>query len=662
MSEAVFELEVPKPLEGFRERADSSNIELINERLARFDPILSKKELKRIHRELERLRFDPDLWQALIDERDQLWQEYCQVKDDFLSGTEPKQKYRLSRQGVQIAVAGKRVMQRIGALQDKAERYQQLTTKLRAHDEAKRLEAEERENFEQFKREARHYEQLLEEVFRKTKRCHDAGYDRKGRWFCDIPHFQRIYVSEDTIDFLLLTSRKTMFGYRSCLPYNVDVVDLISEATVKNMEAVTGHQIQVEWSAANNRIYYKLNRLDGRDGLPIKVSYRRMIPHYPVDQHEVLPFPVGVGKHRRYIWKNFTDQPHLLIAGTTNTGKSTAINAIIATLTTMNKPEELRIVLIDNKGGAEFVHWEDVPHRLGPMIDRTEDVLPALERIRRLMQRRLGHLKATKTKNILEYNRVVPYADRMPRIVVFVDELATLMNLTTTGDIQNELAILTSQGRAAGVHMVLCTQHPSVDTIPGRIKTNMGCRIAFFMPTGSASMTVLDTQHAAALTALPGRIICAAGRVEEEAQSPLITQDEISLAVMRAREYGAAPDIAEFELLEASREAVVQAFGEFEAVDISLQHLEGKLSAARIHDYLGTESPGLHALRKVVDSIKRSGKIEHKGEMYELKPNRNSVQLIKVEQLNSADVPQGPDDADSVAVSDQAPVDSEETT
>src|SRR5690606_30802457 len=130
---------------------------------------------------------------------------------------------------------------------------------------------------------------------------------------------------------------------------------------------------------------------------------------------------------------------------------------------------------IDNKGGVEFSHWRKLPHLLMPMIKEPEQVVPALQQIHAIMRRRLAAIERIGAKNLADYNRKVHPTDQLPRLVCVVDEMATLMG---NAEVQSELQVVSSQGRAVGCHLILCTQHVINDVVHSTIKVNMVLRVA----------------------------------------------------------------------------------------------------------------------------------------------------------------------------------------
>ncbi len=189
--------------------------------------------------------------------------------------------------------------------------------------------------------------------------------------------------------------------------------------------------------------------------------------------------------------------PHLLIAGTTGSGKSVCVNAILTALLLQNTPDTLRMFMIDPKR-VELTQYNRIPHLLSPVIVDVERVVPALRWIMREMDSRYRRFAKIGARNIEDHNRrVVKLKDeeQIPYIVVVVDELADLM-LQSPEETERTICRLAQMARATGIHLILATQRPSVDVVTGLIKANFPARIAFAVASSVDSRVILDTPGA----------------------------------------------------------------------------------------------------------------------------------------------------------------------
>jgi S-DNA-T family DNA segregation ATPase FtsK/SpoIIIE len=189
---------------------------------------------------------------------------------------------------------------------------------------------------------------------------------------------------------------------------------------------------------------------------------------------------------------NLAKMPHLLIAGATGAGKSVAINTILASLLYNATPEEVRLLMVDPKR-IELSGYEGIPHLLHPVVVEPKLASRALMWAVREMERRYKLLEEAKVKSFDSYNEVSE--EKLPYIVIIVDELADLM-MVASKDVEAAIARLAQMARAAGMHMILATQRPSVDVLTGLIKANFPTRISFKVSSKIDSRTILDTSGA----------------------------------------------------------------------------------------------------------------------------------------------------------------------
>jgi DNA segregation ATPase FtsK/SpoIIIE-like protein len=195
--------------------------------------------------------------------------------------------------------------------------------------------------------------------------------------------------------------------------------------------------------------------------------------------------------------------------------------------------------------------------------------------------------------------------------------------------------VLTSQGRAVGINIILCTQHSSADVLPGWIKTNMVLRIAGKMPSFHASMTILDSATAASLPDNVGRMVFALGRYEVIAQTPFISDEEIARSVEISQAFS-DPDNREFEARseEGDTEEVIPLvakpkFTREDLIKLALERFNGKLTATHIHALLGNEIVPLRKLRQMIDSLIEEREIRFQGKVYGLKKDRSNYVLVE---------------------------------
>ncbi|GAA7996727.1 DNA translocase FtsK [Helicobacter pylori] len=224
--------------------------------------------------------------------------------------------------------------------------------------------------------------------------------------------------------------------------------------------------------------------------------------------------------------------PHLLIAGTTGSGKSVGVNAMILSLLYKNPPDQLKLVMIDPKM-VEFSIYADIPHLLTPIITDPKKAIGALQSVAKEMERRYSLMSEYKVKTIDSYNEQAPNngVEAFPYLIVVIDELADLM---MTGGKEAELPIarIAQMGRASGLHLIVATQRPSVDVVTGLIKTNLPSRVSFRVGTKIDSKVILDTDGAQSLLGRGDMLFTPPGSNGlVRLHAPFATEDEIKKIV-----------------------------------------------------------------------------------------------------------------------------------
>ena len=215
----------------------------------------------------------------------------------------------------------------------------------------------------------------------------------------------------------------------------------------------------------------------------------------PKRAQEKLLFCVGKDLMGKNVYGLLDKMPHLLIAGATGSGKSVCVNSIICSLLMRTRPDEVKLILVDPKK-VEFTPYKDVPHLIAPVITDGDMANKALKVVVAMMDRRYDLFGETGVKNIKTYNKYVQEHPEssfklLPSIVVIIDELADLM-LVAAKEVEASIQRITQLARAAGIHLIVATQRPSVDVITGVIKANIPSRIAFAVSQAVDSRTILD--------------------------------------------------------------------------------------------------------------------------------------------------------------------------
>jgi S-DNA-T family DNA segregation ATPase FtsK/SpoIIIE len=264
------------------------------------------------------------------------------------------------------------------------------------------------------------------------------------------------------------------------------------------------------------------------------------------------PLTVWLGKDiaGKAIGTDLAKQPHVLVAGTTGSGKSGCVNAMLSSILLRATPNEVRLVLVDPKR-VELNHYEHLPHLLTPVVTSPRLAANVLGNLIKEMEERYAVMSAAKTRSLPELNRVrARQGERpLPYVLCVIDELADLM-MISPAEVEDSIIRLAQKSRAVGIHLVLATQRPSADVITGMIKANVPARIAFAVASQTDSRVILDQNGAESLLGQGDMLFRPAGESRSaRIQGAFITEEEIGKLTDHWRRQG-EPELQE-ELLEA---------------------------------------------------------------------------------------------------------------
>jgi len=250
------------------------------------------------------------------------------------------------------------------------------------------------------------------------------------------------------------------------------------------------------------------------------------------------PLSVWLGKDisGASVWADLARMPHILIAGTTGSGKSGCINTILTSILLRATPDEARLILIDPKK-IELNYYESIPHLLTPVVSSPKEAAAVLLNVVTEMERRYERLSQVRARNLPEANRAFRKRgeEELPYLLVVIDELADLM-MVSPQDVEDCIIRLAQKSRAVGIHLVLATQRPSVDVITGMIKANVPSRIAFAVSSQTDSRVILDANGAESLLGQGDMLFKPLGTSRlQRVQGAFVTEDEVALIVEQAR-------------------------------------------------------------------------------------------------------------------------------
>jgi len=327
------------------------------------------------------------------------------------------------------------------------------------------------------------------------------------------------------------------------------------------------------------------------------------------------PLAVWLGKDisGTAVWTDLARMPHLLIAGTTGSGKSGCINTLLTSVLLRSTPDDVRMILIDPKR-IELGFYESIPHLLTPVVSSPKQAAAALTNVVAEMERRYEKLSVVRARNLAEANRTLRQRgeETMPYLLVVIDELADLMMISPQ-DVEDAVIRLAQKSRAVGIHLVLATQRPSVDVITGMIKANVPSRIAFAVSSQTDSRVILDQAGAESLLGQGDMLFKPLGTSRlQRVQGAYVTEEEIALVVEQCRHQREQElDESLLELPEVFAEDVDAEDGDFDpdedpllekAIEIVVQTQTASVSLLQRRLRVGYTRAG-----RLIDMLERRG-------------------------------------------------------
>ena len=332
----------------------------------------------------------------------------------------------------------------------------------------------------------------------------------------------------------------TIYGKMDDKPYGVNYFQLVDDRVLTGLTVSLGHPVGGRLDQNGGGVVISVSlagTLDIDDMFAFNKALELISPSAPP-----LTFMGGAvsnGGRKPY---NLEEMPHLLIAGSTGSGKSVAMLGIIGTFAARNTPEAVRLLLADFKG-VDFNHFENLPHLIrsipeipSGIVDKNNQVIPMLQWLEKENHDRQATFSKHMVHNLADWNRR-NHTNKLPRIIVFIDEIANLnRDKKTKDEFTNMVYSLASTARATGIHLVLSTQFPKDEYITTAIKMNIPGRMAFSVPDLHGSICMIETGEAVNIYPPPGRGVFVHGVNRFMFQSPFITDNQIKEIIRNAIE------------------------------------------------------------------------------------------------------------------------------
>lgn len=370
---------------------------------------------------------------------------------------------------------------------------------------------------------------------------------------------------------------------------------------------------------------------------PSYVTLKEILGSSAIKKHpSKLAVGLGIDVAGNSVIVDISRMPHMLIAGSTGSGKSVCINTFLSSLLFRASPSELNLILVDPKR-VELTQYNGIPHLLTPVIVEPKKVVSALKWVEHLMEKRYKLLQEVGVKDIASYNELAGLA-AMPNLVIFIDEMADIM-LFAPGDVESSVTRIAQMARAVGIHLVLSTQRPSVDIITGLIKANVPARIAFNVSSLTDSRVILDTPGAEKLLGRGDMLFLPPDKAKPvRVQGTFVDPKETKALIDYLKAHGTEPNYEE-EITSKFKPKEAGEFGGTDEIDdlfdeaVRVFQKGGKASASLLQRRL---SIGYNRAARILDQMYEANLIgpPEGSKPREVNPAQIQAYLAQIQQEN----------------------------
>lgn len=447
-------------------------------------------------------------------------------------------------------------------------------------------------------------------------------YVKGKRKFIRVGIEEAIYT-EDEIQYKIRVAFQTVIGAsRHVLPDGVTAWNLVKPETLSELTAacerpVGSPHVENTPESFQNGAWVVVYREGLTDGLFDYIEYGKVITKYDPASRTRLPVPIGVMRGRMLQWLYLDEHPHLMVNGISGSGKTNVIRACLTTWTQYHSPDEIRIYLVDLKRGGDYRKFAAVPHLAAPIMTTASEMADAMPKLVALMYQRMDTFSQHACRDIIDYNEQHPET-RMEHIVFIIDECGAVNALAgkeSGGIIWQAATLISTQARAAGIHLLLGTQQSFSEAIPKAVRDNVTFVLSGRQRTLAASMATFGTGRAKALPKIRGRMYCDDGGDMFQVQTPFVSKEDEARAIEIAMQYGEfapllLPD-ADVSILEAAlidedetapaADMPAPQFGVEDVIRLAVEQFDGVLNARKIHEMDTT--PRSVTRRDILDMI-----------------------------------------------------------